>query len=159
LQSDPYTGAIYAASFLRLKGTEIYGNGSRLYHGIAATSEKCNEVRAGFLHALFEELHTLHAYNVHRSWADQKSMQVYVFDSYELTLFNQLLLESLDDPALAPYALQMLFYFQDEGLAQQDQHPEPEVPYPIVVLTGVIRELVALPSPLVLRLPEVLQAL
>ena len=86
-------------------------------------------------------------------------MQVYVFDSYELTLFNQLVLESLDDPVLAPHALQLLFYFQDEGLAQQEQQPEPEVPYPIVVLTGVIRELVALPAPLVLRLPEVLQAL
>jgi hypothetical protein len=159
LQSDPFSGAIYAAGFLRLKGAEVYGNGSRLCQRIAATPEACGEVRAEFLHALFEELHTLHAYNAHRSWADQKSMQAYVFDSYELMLFNQLLLESLEDPALAPYALQMLFYFQDEGLAQQDQHPEPEVPYPIVVLTGVIRELVALPSPLVLRLPEVLQAL
>ena len=159
LQSDPYSGAIYAASFLRLKGLEVYHNGSRLYHGIAATPEACARVRAGFLQALFEELHTLHAYNAHRDWADQKSMQVYVFDSYELTLFNQLVLESLDDPVLAPHALQLLFYFQDEGLAQQEQHPEPEVPYPIVVLTGVIRELVALPAPLVLRLPEVLQAL
>jgi hypothetical protein len=159
LQSDPYSGAIYAAGFLRLKGAEVYRDGSRLYQRIAATPEECSEVRAEFLHALFEELHTLHTFNVHQNWADQKSMQAYVFDSYELTLFNQLLLESLDDPTLAPYALQMLFYFQDEGLAQQDQHPEPEVPYPIVVLTGVIRELVALPSPLVLRLPEVLQVL
>ena len=159
LQSDPYSGAIYAASFLRLKGREVYGNGSRLYHGIAPTPEACATVRAAFLQALFAEFHTLHVYNVHREWAEQKSMQVYVFDSYELTLFNQLVLESLDDPVLAPHALQLLFYFQDEGLSPQDQHPEPEVPYPIVVLTGVIRELVALPAPLVLRLPEVLQAL
>jgi hypothetical protein len=159
LQSDPYSGAIYAASFLRLKGREVYGNGSRLYHEIAPTPEACVTVRAGFLQALFEELRTLHSYNTPRDWADQKSMQVYVFDSYELALFNQLVLESLDDPMLAPHALQLLFYFQDEGLAQQEQHPEPEVPYPIVVLTGVIRELVALPAPLVLRLPEVLHAL
>ena len=111
LQSDPYSGAIYAAGFLRLKGAEVYRNGSRLYHGIAATPEECNKVRSGFLKVLFEELNTLHSYNAHRSWADQQSMQAYVFDSYELTLFNQLLLESLEDPALAPYALQMLFYF------------------------------------------------
>jgi hypothetical protein len=159
LQSDPYSGAIYAAGFLRLKGVDVYGSGSRLYQRIAATPDECGEICAAFLQALFEELNTLHQYNVHRDWAAQKSMQAYVFDSYELTLFHQLLLESLEDPALAPYALQMLFYFQDEGLAQQEQHPEPEVPYPIVVLTGVVRELVALPAPLVLRLPEVLQAL
>ena len=159
LQSDPYSGAVYAAGFLRLKGAEVYQSGSRFYQRVAATPEECRDVRAAFLQALFAELNTLYQYNVHRDWAEQKSMQAYVFDSYELTLFHQLLLESLDDPALAPYALQMLFYFQDEGLAQQEQHPEPEVPYPIVVLTGVIRELVALPAPLVLRLPEVLQAL
>jgi hypothetical protein len=159
LQSDPYSGEIYAASFLRLKGKEIYGTGSRLYQRIAATPDACGEVRATFLKALFAELQVLDHYNAPRRWEDQQSLQVYVFDSYELTLFNQLLLESLDDAELAPYALQMLFYFQDEELADEDQHPEPEVPYPIVVLTGVIRQLVATPTPLVLRLPEALQAL
>jgi len=159
LQSDPYSGEIYAAGFLRLKGVDVYGKGSRLYHRIAASPEACVEVRADFLKALFDELHALHQYNACRNWEDQKSMQAYVFDSYERPLFNQLLLDALDDPDLAPYALQMLFYFQDEGLAHHDQHPEPEVPYPLVVLTEVIRQLVALPTPLVLRLPEVVQAL
>ncbi len=159
LQEDPVTGQIYAAGFRRLKGKNIYGNGIREEIFIAGTPDECPEVRRQFLSSLYQKLHTLHVFNEQRGWGDQKSMQAYVFDGYELTLFNRMLQEALTDSALAEIALQMLFYFQDTSLAEADEHPEAEVPFPVIVITGIISQLLALPIPVSLRLPEVTKAL
>ena len=159
LHSDPHSGQLYAAGLLRVKGKDVYGDGFRLETWVAPTPEACAQARTWLLETLFAELDTLHRYNAPLPWDRQKALQVYVFDGYELTLFTQMLIEALDDPVLAPRALQLLFYFQDESLAGEEEHPQTEVPYPVVVLTRVIRQLLALPQPLVLRLPEVLAAL
>jgi hypothetical protein len=159
LQNDPVSGQIYAAGFRRFKGKDVYGNGSNVKVFVARTPQECESVCQAFLKALFDELKTLHDHNEGKEWKDQKSLQTYVFDGYELTLFNKLLLDSLSDPSLASLALQMLFYFQDTSLADEDEHPTEEVPFPVIILTGVIRELVALPIPLYLRLPEAGKAL
>ncbi|MBK8751680.1 MAG: AAA family ATPase [Candidatus Competibacteraceae bacterium] len=159
LHSDPHSGQLYAAGMLRVKGKDVYGDGFHLETWVAPTPEACAQARTWLLETLFAELDTLHRYNAPLPWGQQKALQVYVFDGYELTLFTQMLIEALADPALAPRALQLLFYFQDESLAGEEEHPQTEVPYPVVVLTRVIRQLLALPQPLVLRLPEVLAAL
>lgn len=159
LHSDPHSGQIYAAGMLRVKGKEVYGDGFHLETWVAPTLEDCAQAQTWLLETLFAELDTLHRYNASLPWERQKTLQVYVFDGYELTLFTRMLMEALADPILAARALQLLFYFQDESLAGQEQHPQTEVPYPVVVLTQVIRQLLALPEPLVLRLPEVLAAL
>jgi DNA replication ATP-dependent helicase Dna2 len=158
-QSDPVTGQIYAAGFRRLKGKDVYGKGIREEIFIARTPGDCQDIRHQFLSTLFEELKTLHDFNETREWSDQKSLQTYVFDGYELILFNQMLQESLTDSLLAKLALQMLFYFQDTSLADADEHPVAEIPFPVIVITGVIRQLVALPIPISLRLPEVCKVL
>lgn len=159
LHSDPHSGQIYAAGMLRVKGKDVYGDGFHLETWVAPTPEACAQARTWLLETLFAELDTLRRYNAPLPCGQQKALQVYVFDGYELTLFTQMLIEALADPALAPRALQLLFYFQDESLAGEEAHPQTEVPYPVVVLTRVIRQLLALPQPLVLRLPEVLAAL
>lgn len=159
LQSDPVTGQIYAAGFRRLKGKDIYGSGIREEVFIARTADECEDVRRQFLSSLFQELRILHDFNEPRDWGDQKSMQAYVYDGYELTLFNRMLQEALTDSALAELALQMLFYFQDTSLAEADEHPVAEVPFPVIIITGIIRQLLALPIPISLRLPEVCNAL
>lgn len=159
LHSDPHSGQIYAAGLLRVKGKDVYGDGSRLQIWIAPTPEACAETRAWLVDALHAELDALHRHNAPLEWRDKKTLQVYAFDGYEQTLLTRLLIEALADPALAPRALQLLFYFQNERLAGEEAHPDGEVPYPVVVLTGVIRRLLALPQPLALRLPEALAAL
>ncbi|MDM8537348.1 AAA domain-containing protein [Desulfobacterales bacterium HSG17] len=159
LQEDPVSGRIYTLGFRRLKGKIVYGNGSREEIFVAKTPDDCAEIQFEFLESLFEELKVLDKYNRNLPWKEQQSMQAYVFDSYELDLFNRFLQESAKDAGLAPMALQMLFYFQDPALADEDEHPAQEVPFPVIVLTRVIRDLLAMPIPVSLRLPEVLEML
>lgn len=159
LQNDPVSGMIYAAGFRRLKGKPIYGTGSHEEIFVAESPENCEDIQRDFLTALFEELSILDKYNRKKTWREQKSLQAYVFDSYELTLFNQFLQESAKDAELAPMALQMLFYFQDPALADEEEHPANEIPFPVIVLTSVIRQLLALPIQISFRLPEVVQML
>ncbi|MBK8964138.1 MAG: AAA family ATPase [Candidatus Competibacteraceae bacterium] len=159
LHGDPHTGRLYALGVLRVKGQAVYGDPSSLKTWIAPSPEDCSKAGAWLLDTLFEALETLHRYNEGLAWADQKTLQAYVFDGYERTLLERLLVEALADADLAPRALRLLFYFQNEQLAKQDEHPEPETPYPVVVLTQVIRRLLALPHPLAVRLPDVLAVL
>jgi hypothetical protein len=159
LQDDPVTGQIYVAGYRRFKAKEVFGESIHEEVFIAETPEDCHKVRKEFLSALLKELNTLHTFNQGRDWKEQKSMQTYVFDSYELTLFNNLLQESLFDPDLSELAVQLLFHFQDTSLAEADEHPEEEVSFPIIVITGVIRQLLALPVPISFRLPEVTKVL
>ncbi len=160
IQEDPVTGRVYAAAFRRLKGKDIFGDGMHEEIFLAKRPDDCDSVRKDFLKALFRELSVLHAYNEGKDdWAGQKSMQSYVFDTYELSLFNRLLKESLTDPELSEIAVQLLFHFQDTTLAEADEHPRDDVPFPVIVMTSVIRQLLALPVPLSLRLPDVLKVL
>jgi len=159
LQDDPVTGQIYVAAFRRMKGKDVFGQGVREEVFVAETPEDCTRIRKAFLSALYQELNTLHDFNKKREWSEQRSMQAYAYDSYELTLFNRLLQESLLDPDLSGLAVHLLFYFQDTSLAEADEHPIEEVTFPIIVITGVIRQLLALPVPISFRLPEVLKAL
>ena len=160
VQEDPVTGKVYAAGFRRFKGKEVFGDAVHEEIFIAKNPDDCDRVRKDFLTALFRELSVLHKYNSGKEeWAHKKSMQAYVFDSYELALFSRLLKESLADPGLSEIAVQLLFHFQDTTLAEADEHPDIEVPFPIIVITGVIRQLLALPVPLSLRLPDVLKVL
>lgn len=159
LQSDPLSGRVYAAGFRRLMGKDVYGTGFRQRIFVAEAADECPRVASAFLEALYDELYELHAYNAEREWRDQKGLQCYVFDSYERRLLEELLFAGLRSPDLALLAMQILFYFQSETLAETDTHPGAQVSFPAVVLTSVIRELVALPSPLVIRLQEALAAL
>lgn len=161
LQSDPVSGEIYAAGFRRSMGKEVYKTGVNEEIFVAETRDDCAAVHRDFLHALHGELMILHEYNEGREWKDQKSLQTYVFDSYEAALLNNLLFDALedDDEETKEAALRLLFHFQSESLAKSEEHPQTEVPFPVVILTSAIRALVALPAPLVIRLQDALEAL
>ncbi len=155
LQTEPVSGKIYAAGFRRLKGKEVYGDGSGEKIFIAQTPDDCGEIQRAFLHTLHEELKTLDAYNRQREKAEQKSLQIYTFDTYEQQLFHLLLEQSLKKPDSVCAALQLIFCFQDSGA--KEEHPA--MPFSPAVLTSAIRKLLSLPLPLCLRLPEVLALL
>ena len=108
---------------------------------------------------MFNELKILHEYNENLEWKEQKSLQTYVYDSYELDLLKELLRESVKVIELAPFALDLLFYFQDPSLFNEKRHPHARISFPIIVLTNEIQKLVSLPIPFSLRLPEVAEAL
>lgn len=159
LQVNPLSGKIYAAGFYRVKGSTVYGTNSNQAWFVAESSDEHTLIRRQFLEALFAELNTLHQYNQPLEWRDQKSLQIYVFDGYEAQLLEKLLLEAMVIPELAPLALLVLLYCQNPNQITADEQANPQVPFPVIVLTQVIRQLVALPQPLTLRLPEVVDAL
>jgi len=159
LQKDPVSGRIYALGFRRSRGKAVYGTPSRETIFVAANPGDCTRVRREFVRALAAELEAVDVYNRGRDWAEQESVQTYVYDTYEEELFTRLLEEALEDPVSAHDALRLRFYYQDPGIALGSSHPSGSVPFPIVVLTGEIRRLLALPVPFTLRLPEVLAAI
>lgn len=154
VQREPFSGRIYAAAFRRNKGRDVYGNGASSACFVAPSPDGCADVCAQFVTALHAELEQLHAFNEGKQWGDQKSLQTYVFDTYEGTLFNELLFEAATRPELSTKALSLLFHFQDESLASADEQPKTEVPFPVVVITSVLRDLVAMPSPVAVRLGD-----
>lgn len=161
LQQDPVGGGTYAAGVRRFGGLDgPFGAPFSRKVFVARTPDDCATVCADFVNHLHDLLEVVDAYNRnHPEWNEQQSLQTYVFDTYEEHLFYKLLYEAVKDPALAPKALALLFHFQDTALSEADQHPGQEVPFPLIVLTGVIRRLAALPIPVFYRLPEVLDVL
>ncbi|HOI57549.1 MAG: AAA domain-containing protein [Methanoculleus sp.] len=159
LQKDPVSGRVYALGFRRNRGNAVYGTPSREEIFIAADEGDCDRIRREFVRALAAELSAVDEYNQDREWADKKSVQTYVYDTYEEDLFTRLIVKAIEDPATAEDALRLRFYYQDPGIATGSAHPSGSVPFPLVVLTREIRRLLALPVPFTLRMPEVLAAI
>ncbi|MEN6343019.1 MAG: AAA domain-containing protein [Methanospirillum sp.] len=159
LQEDPVTGMIYAAGLNRFGGGRVFGSPSATRVFVAGRREDCPTVVAAFLRELYDLLSAVHGHNGGREWAEQVSLQAYVYDRYELDLLSRLLHEAVGDPELAQMALALLFHFQDPGLAEADRHPAGEVLFPVIVLTRVLQRMVALPVPFAYGLPEVGAAL
>ncbi|WP_440950561.1 AAA domain-containing protein [Methanosphaerula subterraneus] len=161
LQENPVDGTIYAAGVRRFSGNDgPFGDLFNRTVFVAKNAEECATVCARFVDHLHGLLEIVDGYNRdHPEWNEQLSLQTYVFDTYEQHLFNKLLYEAVKDPDLAQKALALLFHFQDTTLSEADLHPGQEVPFPLIVLTGVIRRLAALPISIFYRLPEVLKVL
>ncbi|WP_317065952.1 bifunctional RecB family nuclease/DEAD/DEAH box helicase [Methanoculleus caldifontis] len=159
LQKDPVSGRVYALGFRRFKGEAVFKTPSREAVFVAAGEDDCDRIRREFVRALAAELSAVDEYNKGREWTDQKSVQTYVYDTYEEDLFTRLIVEAIEDPATAEDALRLRFYYQDPGIATGSAHPSGSVPFPLVVLTREIRRLLALPVPFTLRMPEVLAAI
>ncbi len=159
LQEDPVSGAIYAAGLNRFGGSRVFGSPAETRVFVAERRDDCPAITAAFLNELYDLLQAVHGHNGGREWREQVSLQVYVYDRYELDLLSRLLHEAVGDPALAQMALALLFHFQDPGLAEADRHPEGEALFPVIVLTRVLQRMVALPIPFAYGLPEVGAAL
>src|SRR5690606_13303737 len=105
------------------RGNAVYGTPSREEIFIAADEGDCDRIRREFVRALAAELSAVDEYNQDREWADKKSVQTYVYDTYEEDLFTRLIVKAIEDPATAEDALRLRFYYQDPGIATGSAHP------------------------------------
>lgn len=163
LQSEPVTGEIYCFALTRVGGNDLLGSDKRTIVGVAAepTTNALRDVRTQFVQSLLGTLARIDEFNRANAgdWRIQKTVQGFVFDGYERTLLIDLLLAEITEGNAPEDALTLLFWFQHPGLATVDDHPASEVFFPVVVLTDVLRQLVALPVPIVYRLADVNAAL
>jgi DNA replication ATP-dependent helicase Dna2 len=162
LQSEPVSGALYGFAINRVFAKELFGTGAYTIARIASdgSPETVAALRRDLVRDLSTILRLVHAHNTEHAddWAAQKSLQAYVFDSYERELLVQALLLAVADPEISEDALALLFHFQHPDLASADEHPATEVFFPVVVLTSVIRNLLALPIPVAYRFADVVAA-
>ena len=154
LQQDPMTGGIFAA------GIHVHG-GKEIHHQEAPwcivaerlDPDNCEKVLRKFLAKLWQIMQAIDQYNRGQSkWSQQKTLQCYVYDSYERELLDNVLANALHYPELAQQALAMFFYFQAEQVADVEWHSNNEIPFPIIVLTDVMRKALALPVPVAYKL-------
>jgi len=153
LQREPVSGKIYAAALLRTGNDDIFASKNRHEEQFAASSmNDCERVRKDFLTRIYEIFSEIHAYNEGKDWAEQKSLQTYLFDSYEWDLLRELLMESMKDASMADKALKLLFYFHSEDLVTAEEHPDDVSTFPVIIVTGVVRSLFAIPVPVAYQL-------
>ncbi|MDY0001352.1 MAG: AAA domain-containing protein [Polyangia bacterium] len=163
-QREPATGQSYAFGFhaqmkRELRSQLCLEEPTQVF--VARDLDSVGRNAASFLGALHDLLGRVASYNGLRSeWKDQLTLQAYTLDSFERRLLFELLLESLGDEDLCEQALSLLFTLQGAELLEAKEHPSgAPVLFPVVVVIDAIRQLVALPTPLVYRLPEILDAL
>lgn len=160
LQSEPLTGEMYGYAIQRVFGRALYGTGSELRVAVAATPDELPDLRRRLVSDLMEILRPVDVHNrTADGWRQQKSVQTYVYDTYERGLLTSVLLEASLDPEVADDALTLLFYFQRPEIVEADDHPDTEVFFPVVALTEVIRSTFALPVPVSYQLAPVSEAL
>ena len=126
---------------------------------VAEHPEAVEEVRRQWVHLLHEVVVQIHNYNQGRDWKEQLSLQAYVLAEQERTLLVSWLLDSLRDPELAEEAMALLFHFQSPELLAANEHPDREVPFPLVVLLEALGHVLALPVEVNYTLPEALDSL
>jgi DNA replication ATP-dependent helicase Dna2 len=175
LQSEPLSGSIYGYAIERFGGgppkqggaPHVFGEWKQTLCRVARSEDEQTkaELRRNLIRDLMAILRPVHDFNtVHSSdqeWRLRKSVQVYVFDTYERELLVQALLESVQDTdlAVAQDAMSLFFHFQHPDLAAVEDHPADEVYFPVIVLTSVIRSLFALPIKVSYRFADVVAAL
>jgi predicted RecB family nuclease len=154
IQKDSLSGNIYAAGLLRSGSDDIFQSKNRHEEQfIAETPGDCQKVRKDFINRIYEIFKEVHDYNgTKEEWKEKKSLQTYVFDSFESHFLRELLMESLKDETLSEKALPLLFYFHSEDLLTADDQPESEMSFPVIVLTQVINSLFAMPVPVACKL-------
>jgi len=162
LQSEPLEGRVYGYAIYRAKGKGLFERGTETIARIApdGTPASLVELRRQLVRDLAHILSTIDRFNRGQGeWRDQKSVQAYVFDTYERELLVQTLIDAVVDHEVAEDALALLFHFQHPDLVSADDHPAGEVFFPLIVLTDVVRSLLAMPVPIVYRFADVVAAL
>ncbi len=164
VQSEPLEGQVYGYSVYRFKGADLFGTGTETRVGVASDGkpETLRKLRSSLVRDLIEILRPIHEHNASLSndeWKAKKSLQAYVFDTYEEELLIQTLIEAVVDGDDAEDALALLFHFQHADISQVDDHPATEVFFPIIAINAVVRSLLALPIPVVYRFADVVTAL
>ena len=162
LQDEPLTGSLYGYSIRRAKGADLFGKGLAEATRVAPDGDEATiaGLRRHLVADLMAILGPVDAWNrTHEVWKEQKTVQVFVFDSYERDLLVEALLAAVLDPEVAEEALALLFWFQRPELVDADDHPSAEVFFPVVIVSQVVRALIALPVTVTYRLADVCAAL
>lgn len=161
VQQDPVSGHMFGYAVHRLFGAAIFGQAHHTTARVAPSSNPADlaALRAELVDDLMGILQPIHDHNsATTDWWSQESVQAYVFDTYERELLVSMLLrviEESDDLDLIERALAVLFHFQHPDLVAADDQPAREVLFPIVVITEVLRSLLALPIPVTYRFADV----
>src|SRR5262249_18914274 len=158
LQTEPVSGQVYAYGIYTQGITDVLGEKIEPMIEVAPTDDReaiehLERRLVGDLHGLMRGVHD---YNAEQDgdWSAQKTLQVYVFDTYERELLVGLLGRRLLDPVVANEALDLFFHFQEPELVQAEDHPANEVFFPAVVLVQVLRSLLALPIEVTYRFSD-----
>ncbi len=156
-QVDPVTNNVYALGFLREGCEQLYGSPSKNAVYMVSDRQDCGRVVYSFLLELYNELSVLDEYNKKVSDADKKSLQVYVFDPYELEIFNSILQDTYTDGGDTSFIFREMLYFQNPALCEKDMHPSVNIAHPVVVLVNEINRMLSLPIPFQLHFNEVVE--
>ena len=149
LQREPVSGKIYAFGIYAQGLRDVLGQNPEVSAGVALSDseEGVGELERRFVRELSEILKAVDDFNAARTqaWRDQKSLQVFTFDSYERDFLIDLLARRINDPTVASEALQLFFFFQRPELVQAEDHPAEEVFFPVSVVLEAVRDHFALP--------------
>lgn len=149
IQTEPVGGNVYgwAVTAQGLRG--LIEPNPFTAASVAVTNEpsEVRRVERELVQTIYRILSVVHEYNVEHEeeWKAQKSVQAYTYDTYEDALLTGVLVRCLSDPEVAEAALAVFFHFQRPELMEATDHPTSEAPIPVVVLSRVVRELMALP--------------
>jgi DNA replication ATP-dependent helicase/nuclease Dna2 len=163
LQTEPVSGQIYAYGIYAQGLNDVLGVRTKTLVGLAedGAAGTIESLEREFVRELSSLLRPVHDYNQDRAedWRAQKTLQVFTFDTYERELLTGLLVRRILDHEVAEQALELFFYFQQPELVQAEDHPATEVFFPVVVLLGVVRDLLALPLEVSYRFGDVVKLL
>ncbi|MCR5486704.1 MAG: AAA family ATPase [Lachnospiraceae bacterium] len=128
------------------------------------TDEEYFRIITEFADCLFGILAGYHDGNAaERDRKNQKTLQGYVMDSYEMKNIEEVLYEILEksgDDAIREKTMYILFWMQGEKLVEAgSEEPQREVEYPVIVAANELRKLVSLPLPVAYRLPDIIPAM
>ncbi len=163
VQTEPVGGNVYAwaLSAQGLRGLIEPNSLTSQAVAVTADPDEIRRVERELVRGIYRILLAVHEFNVANAeeWRLQKTLQAYTFDTYEEALLTGILVRALTDPDVAEQALAVFFHFQRPELMEASDHPAAEAAIPVVVLTRVIRELLALPVEVTYRFADVARLL
>lgn len=176
IQSEPLQGSTYAYAIHRFGGgpaknapsePHVFEEWTEVKSRVAPSPDDASiaELRRSFVKDMMAIMRPVHDFNAEHSsdeeWKVRRSVQAYVFDTYERELLVDMLLQASqdEDVQIAEDALALFFHFQHPDLVAADDHPANEVFFPIVVLTSVIRSVFSLPIKIAYAFADVVACL
>jgi len=159
VQTEPVGGNVYAWAVTAQGLRGLIEPNPFTAQAVAVTSDpdEIRRVERELILVIYRILLAVHDFNVahEEDWRTQKTLQAYTFDTYEEALLTGVLVRGLSDVEVAEQALAIFFHFQRPELMEASDHPASEAAIPVVVITRVIRELLALPVEVMYRFADV----
>lgn len=166
IHSDPISGEPFGYATRRAKGKAVFGDARDERLAVAADGhpDTLRALRRQLVTDLTDILTPIDRANRTRAAGSPRpdwggiTLQTYVFDTFERDLLVAALLrvvEEEDDQGVVADALRLLFHFQHPEVVRAEEHPADDVPFPLVVLTEVLRTTLALPIPVAYQLGPV----